>query len=96
MNKKFLSILMSLLLSATNLVGYAAEADQNIEIVLQIGNPIMTVNNTQKEIDPGMGTAPVVINDRTLLPVRAVVEEMGGAVGWNGDTQEVTLSYNND
>lgn len=101
MYKKILSIITVLLLSTVNFVGCAAEkitvqTSGNIEIILQIGNPVMTVNGTEKEIDPGMGTAPVVINDRTLLPVRAVVEEMGGAVGWKVDTQEVTLSYNND
>lgn len=101
MYKKIVSIITVLLLSTVNFVGCAAEettaqTSGNIEIILQIGNPVMTVNGTEKEIDPGMGTAPVIINDRILLPVRAVVEEMGGAVGWNDDTQEVTLSYNND
>lgn len=37
----------------------------------------MLVNGETKNIDDG-GTAPVIINDRTLLPVRAVVEAMGG------------------
>ncbi len=99
--KKILSIITVLLLSTVNFVGCAAKettahTSGNIEIILQIGNPIMTVNNTQKEIDPGMGTAPVIVNNRTLIPVRTVVEEMGGTVGWDGETREVTLSYNND
>ena len=100
--KRAISIILSLLMMfSLTLTGCAAEettsqTSGNFEIILQIGNPVMTVNGTEKEIDPGMGTAPVVINDRTLLPVRAVVEEMGGTVGWNGDKQEVTLSYNND
>ena len=42
------------------------------------------------------GTAPVIINDRTLLPVRTVVEAMGGTVEWNADTQTVTLTRNSD
>lgn len=43
--------------------------------------PRMTINGVEKEIDPCRGTVPVIINDRTLLPVRAIVEEMGGTVG---------------
>lgn len=66
---------------------------ENIVITMQINNPTMTVNGTEKEIDPGMGTTPVILNDRTLLPVRAVVEEIGGTVGWNEELQEVTLAY---
>ena len=62
-------------------------------ITMQIGNPIMTINGTEKPIDEN-GTAPIIVNDRTLLPVRAVVEEIDGTVGWDGDTQTVTLSYN--
>lgn len=61
-------------------------------IVLQIDNPYMKINGVEKEIDPGIGTRPVIENSRTLLPVRAVVEEMGGTVGWDNDTREVTLS----
>jgi len=74
----------------------AVFADTQSELVLQINNPIMTVNGAEKEIDPGMGTSPVVVNDRTLLPIRAVIEEIGGAVDWNDATQEVTLTYGQD
>jgi len=65
----------------------------NKSIVLQINNPYMTVGDTQKEIDPGIGTKPIVdpASSRTLLPVRAVVEEMNGNVSWNNETREVTL-----
>lgn len=63
------------------------------EIVLQINNPVMTVNGAEKEIDPERGTAPVIRDGRTLLPVRAVVEEIGGTVGWNEELREVTLTY---
>ncbi|MDO4563583.1 MAG: flavodoxin, partial [Clostridia bacterium] len=71
-------------------------AQDAMELILQIDNPIMTVNGIEKEIDPGRGTAPILRNNRTLLPVRAIVEEMGGTVGWKEETQEVTLSYGND
>lgn len=62
-------------------------------ITMQIGNPIVTINGTEKPIDEN-GTVPIIVNDRTLLPVRAIVEEIGGTVGWDGDTQTVTLTYN--
>ena len=70
-------------------------ADDDITITLQIGNPNMTVNNAEKAIDE-QGTVPVLINDRTLLPVRAVVEEMGGSVEWVEETQTVILAYGSD
>jgi flavodoxin len=69
--------------------------NEDLTIILQINNPTMTVNGVDKSIDDE-GTTPVILNERTLLPVRAVVEEIGGTVGWNGDTKEVTLTYGAD
>lgn len=33
---------------------------------------------------------PIILNNRTLVPVRAIFEAMGASVLWNGDTQTVT------
>lgn len=99
--KKELVVLLSVssLFTLCGITGCAADegtvqtAPESTEIVLTIGDPMMMVNGEEKEIDPGLGPTPVIINDRTLLPVRAIVEELGGTVGWNGDTREVTLGY---
>ena len=94
--KKTLTLLLAAAITFTllTLSGCAAEQEkEDFSVSLQIGNPVMTVNGEKKEIDPGRNTSPVIINDRTLLPVRAIVEEMGGNVGWNGEKEEVTLSY---
>lgn len=93
-------ILAMLMLFSLALTGCAADAKPaesktDAKIVLQIGNPNMTVNGTEKPID-AEGTVPVIVNGRTLLPVRAVVEEMGGTVAWNGEKREVTLKLAED
>ncbi len=95
--KKILSILMILVFAVSSMtLCFAAENTSNdFVITMQIGNPVMTVNGAEKPID-AEGSAPVIVNDRTLLPVRAVVEEMGGTVAWDDNTQTVTLNYNND
>ncbi|WP_108831811.1 copper amine oxidase N-terminal domain-containing protein [Aedoeadaptatus coli] len=36
--------------------------------------------------------APVIRHNRTFLPLRAVTEELGYTVAWNGDKKEVTLT----
>lgn len=98
--KKILSILMTLVFAMSMITGCsAAENTENknsdFVLTMQIGNPIMTVNGTEKSIDAD-GSTPVIVNNRTLLPVRAVVEEMGGTVSWDSNTQTVTLNYNSD
>lgn len=60
-------------------------------MVLQIGNPIMEVNGAKQEIDPGRGTAPVILNNRTLVPIRSIIEAMGGTVGWDPDLKKITI-----
>jgi hypothetical protein len=61
-------------------------------IVLQIDNPIMSVNGKKQEIDPGRGTTPVVVSSRSMVPIRAIVEAMGGTVGWDNNIQQITLT----
>ena len=36
-----------------------------------------------------------MVNDRTLLPARAIVEEMGGAVSWEDASGTATFTYDN-
>lgn len=66
----------------------AAEAGKTIK--LQIGSRIVNVGNEAVIYD----AAPVIRNDRTLVPIRIITEALGGKVDWNGATKEVTLSIN--
>ena len=59
----------------------------------QIDNNIMTVNGKEKNID-SMGTKPMLINNSSYLPVRSVIEGMGGGVAWNNDTRVMSICYN--
>ena len=38
---------------------------------------------------------PQLINDRTMVPLRAIFEALGATVDWNGDTQTVTSTKGN-
>ena len=87
---------MSLIFALTLASGCFAAESTDFTLAMQIGNPIMTINGADSEIDPGRGTAPVVQNDRTLVPIRAIIEAMGGTVNWDGDTQTALLEYNGD
>lgn len=96
--KRTISVILSLIMMLSlSLAACAAEGEPAIEneIVFQIGDPDMIANGTKKAID-NEGTVPVIVNGRTLLPVRAIIEEIGGTVAWNGETREVTLDYGKD
>ncbi len=70
-------------------------ADENTVIVLQIDNPMITINGEEQAIDES-GTTPVINENRTLVPIRAIIEALGGSVAWNGELRETMLTYNGD
>ena len=39
---------------------------------------------------------PIIINDRTMVPARAIFEKMGADVDWNADTKEVYITKDSD
>ena len=57
-------------------------------IQLTIGNSVFTVNGVPKQLD----SPPVIKNSRTLLPIRAVIESLGGTVDWSPSDKKVTVS----
>lgn len=63
-------------------------------ILMQIGKDTMQVNEKALEIDPGRSTTPAILNGRALVPIRAIIEAMGGTVGWENATQKITLEAN--
>ena len=97
--KKFLCLMLTLLFCFSAFTACAAgveDAGDAMTIQLQIGSTRMMANGTEKEIDPGRDTVPVVVNDRTLLPARAVVEEMGGEVSWDEMSQTAAFTSGNE
>lgn len=80
---------------ATEGVTASDQGETGIAIRLQIGNPVMTVNGQEQPIDENR-TTPVIQNDRTLLPVRAVVEAVGGVVEWDGASSTATLTHSDN
>ena len=88
----FSSVLKQIVLSFEFLPGKG-----KINVVFTIGKPVMSVNGIRAEIDPGRGTVPIIIPEwnRTVLPIRALVEALGGSVYWNGKEKSVTLVLDN-
>lgn len=38
-------------------------------------------------------TTAIIVNDRTLLPARDIVERLGGTVEWNGELRQVSIYH---
>lgn len=74
--------------SKVNVFVTTEAADYDQYIVLQINNKNILVNNRTITND----VAPVIVGDRTMVPVRVVTELLGGSADWDEATRTVTLN----
>ena len=95
MLKRFIAFLLTLL-NISYTTPSSARYLPDVVVSMQIDNPTMTVNGTDVKIDLGRDTAPVIINGRTLVPIRAIIEAFGGSVAWDEPTKTVTLTEEDD
>jgi len=83
--KKFLGLAMALVMILGSLSGvYAATTTNEITVTV----------DGQRVIFEGQG--PVIVDGRTLVPVRGVFEHLGFTVGWNGDDRVATMTRDSD
>ncbi|HEX9060293.1 MAG TPA: stalk domain-containing protein [Clostridia bacterium] len=90
--KCFISLSLSLGVTLAITAANSFAADAQKMIILNIDKPNMIVNGQSKEIDPGKGTVPQIQNSRTLVPIRSIIEEMGGKIDWDSSTRKVSLT----
>ena len=95
--KKLVSVILTIAMVFTLLGAFTVRADEDFTLTMQIDNPVMTVNGTEQEIDEGNGTTPVIVNERTLVPIRAIIEAMGGSMKLetDGDLFKITAVLKN-
>ncbi len=84
-HKKLLTILTAA--AAVMALSTAAYAESRT-VGLQIDNPEMTINGETSQLD----APPVIIDSRTFVPVRAIVEALDGNADWDADTKTATLT----
>lgn len=71
----------------------ASAVRDNIQIGLQIGGYNMTKITDGMNVDIiELDVAPMVVNDRTLVPVRAITESFQCTVEWDGATKTVDIT----
>lgn len=69
----------------------ASGAKMGIIVSFTIDEPMMKINFVEKTID----SPATIVNDRTMIPLRAVAEGFGVNVEWDGSKRTVYLSDSN-
>jgi hypothetical protein len=65
-------------------------------VVLRIGDPVMAVGGKSVPIDASGKVAPIIQNSRTLLPIRALIEALGGTAEWDAVSRKATIRLKGD
>ena len=58
-----------------------------------IDQPKMYIDSGTKDIDAN-GSKPIIYQNRTFVPIRAIIEGLGGTVIWSSVDKKTTLSLN--
>lgn len=66
-------------------------AKDTLVMKMIIGSTVYTVNDKAYNGD----AAPVIIDDRILVPIRVINETFGGSAAWDNATRTVTLKIDN-
>jgi len=62
---------------------------------LYIDRPVFFVNGSMRLIDEQPEVVPYIVSDRTVLPIRAVIEAIGGQIEWDAVERRVAINYMN-
>ena len=69
------------------------EKKENV-ITMFIGKPMAKINGKEVQIDPkNPKITPIIINGRTMVPVRFLAESLGCEVKWDANTKTITIEY---
>lgn len=67
---------------------------------VQQETPVQQTNNTTKLTIDGVevktDVSPIIVDGRTLVPLRVMLESIGATVDWNNDTQAITSTKGSD
>jgi len=86
MKNKLLGMLLTLCMVITIITVFIAQAEPtpNYDIVVKVNDKPITFD-----------VKPTIINDRTMVPLRAIFEALGAQVTWDGDTNTIYSSKAN-
>ncbi|MBE7035977.1 MAG: hypothetical protein E7403_01635 [Ruminococcaceae bacterium] len=88
--KKRMIVMVLVFSLLASLCGVSAFAEgKDVEIKFSVGDDTLLINGESVTV-----AKPYVVGDGvTLVPVRVITEAFGATVGWDGETQTVTLTY---
>ncbi len=85
------SIICAILIILSSINAFALDLTMDGNTTLYTGPTITLLLNGNTFVPQEGQMPPVIIENRTLVPVREVFENLGGSVAWDNDTRTVTV-----
>jgi hypothetical protein len=60
-------------------------------VIFQIHNPNMVVAGNEKRVDESLLVSPIIIADRTYVPLRSIAESFGDKIDWDDSSKKITI-----
>lgn len=67
----------------------------NPQFILTINNNLINFNNIQLSTDINPNVTPIIVDNRTYLPLRILIETLGGSIGFDDMTKTISIILNN-
>ena len=77
LNRKTVGILVIVIMVLTS-----------VTAVAQLPTVALWINGSEVEVD----SPPVIVNDRSMVPLRVITENMGGRVEWNAEARRAEVT----
>ena len=74
-------------------VTYYLSKSKTTIITLKIDSPYIVIDGISNKID-AQGSKPIIKNGRTLLPIRTLIESLGGTIEWDAKEKKVSIYLN--
>ena len=92
-HKRVLILALALVMVFTLALPVAAASEDAKTAVLKIDSPYCALDGQVTTIDPAnQNVVPTLISDRTMLPIRILIEHFGGEVAWDGAARQATCT----
>lgn len=65
------------------------------QVVMWLGTPEIAVNGEMHNLIAGeLSVVPIIVDQRTMIPIRGLFEALDGRVGWSEREKKITIYYN--
>ncbi|MDE2099371.1 MAG: copper amine oxidase N-terminal domain-containing protein [Patescibacteria group bacterium] len=65
-----------------------------VDLSLKIGSPELVITKNGTKTVVALDAKPIVLDGRTMLPIRPIVEALGGAIGYSDGVVSITQGSN--